>query len=533
MKKVLFILIASVALFAVACEKDNNIEISESNLVEMSFTANAQETKTSITYDSSTNKYPVVWSSNDKILVIAVDGENAKLSSTVFDIEASGVGSASATFKGEADPSAVAYYAVYPSTINPDNVTITGSGATAKVAFANFANHDVAAVDNDCDPTRMLMIAQADAGNFAFKHIMVYYKLTVGVDGVKSIKMTVGDNDRIYGNPTFDFSTGKTAISGGSAANNWMVLSPTSGYLTKGASYYFPAVTKRSKVPSIKFEYTFDGDIVIEKTTTKLANTAPVNGTVYDLGTPPITKEPVISAANVTLESDATSGSIVYTIANPVAGGVLTAALKEASDWLTVGAVSDDSVALTSTANTSDARSAVVVLTYTYDTSKTSVKEVTVSQKAGVGAAESHVRILYNGNTELYDGESSSTYFTHSTNYVSLSASANNGGGIDYYAIPGTSLSSSKAIKLDSSGFLKFTTSSSLKSEVTFYYVMRKSGSGKIQITPTGGTATVFDDVVYATVNSKTVSLEKSTEYTIARNSGELLLIAVIVNETE
>ena len=114
-----------------------------------------------------------------------------------------------------------------------------------------------------------------------------------------------------------------------------------------------------------------------------------------------------------------------------------------------------------------------------------------------------------------------------------MSSSVNNGGGIDSFDIPGTSLTSTKTVKLDGSGFLKFTTSSSLKSEVTFYYVMRKSGSGKIQITPTGGSATVYDDVVYATVNSKTVSLEKSTEYTIARNSGEQLLVAVVVNETE
>ena len=89
---------------------------------------------------------------------------------------------------------------------------------------------------------------------------------------------------------------------------------------------------------------------------------------------------PYITASNVNIASDATNGSIAYTIGNSVTGGVLTAALTEASDWLTVGAVSASSVALTSSANTGKARSATVRLTYTYDTDKTVTKDVTVTQ---------------------------------------------------------------------------------------------------------------------------------------------------------
>ena len=89
---------------------------------------------------------------------------------------------------------------------------------------------------------------------------------------------------------------------------------------------------------------------------------------------------PYITASNVNIASDATNGSIAYTIGNSVTGGELTAALTEASDWLTVGAVNASSVAFTSTANTGTARSATVRLTYTYDTDKTVTKDVTVTQ---------------------------------------------------------------------------------------------------------------------------------------------------------
>ena len=91
---------------------------------------------------------------------------------------------------------------------------------------------------------------------------------------------------------------------------------------------------------------------------------------------------PYITASDVNLASDATNGSIAYTIGNSVTGGVLTAALTEASDWLTVGEVGASSVALTSSANTGSARSAIVRLTYTYTdgTEKTVTKDVTVTQ---------------------------------------------------------------------------------------------------------------------------------------------------------
>ena len=86
---------------------------------------------------------------------------------------------------------------------------------------------------------------------------------------------------------------------------------------------------------------------------------------------------PTITASDVEITYDATSGSISYTINNGVEGGTLAATTE--ADWLTIGNVSEN-VPFSTTANeTAIARTADVVLTYTYGTSTTS-KTITVTQ---------------------------------------------------------------------------------------------------------------------------------------------------------
>lgn len=90
------------------------------------------------------------------------------------------------------------------------------------------------------------------------------------------------------------------------------------------------------------------------------------------------TTDPIINAEDVNITCDATNGSIAYTISNPVVGGVLTASTT--SEWLVLGSVTT-SVPFTCTANTTEEnRSATVTLTYTYNTSETVTKDVTVTQ---------------------------------------------------------------------------------------------------------------------------------------------------------
>ena len=87
---------------------------------------------------------------------------------------------------------------------------------------------------------------------------------------------------------------------------------------------------------------------------------------------------PYIAAEDVDIAYNATSGSIVYTINNPVSGGQLTAATD--SDWLNLGTVGN-TIPFTCTANNSaSSRSATVTLTYTYNTNQTVTQDVMVVQ---------------------------------------------------------------------------------------------------------------------------------------------------------
>ena len=89
---------------------------------------------------------------------------------------------------------------------------------------------------------------------------------------------------------------------------------------------------------------------------------------------------PGISADNVNIAYDATSGSIEFTVTNPANDGVLTATTTDS--WLTLGTVGT-TIPFTTTANDASAeRTATVTLTYTYNTSETVTKTVTITQAA-------------------------------------------------------------------------------------------------------------------------------------------------------
>lgn len=89
---------------------------------------------------------------------------------------------------------------------------------------------------------------------------------------------------------------------------------------------------------------------------------------------------PSISANNVEIAYDATSGEIGYSILNPVPGSSLNATTE--SDWISNINVTADKVTFTTTANTGVERTATIALTYTYGDSQTVTKDVTVTQAA-------------------------------------------------------------------------------------------------------------------------------------------------------
>lgn len=91
------------------------------------------------------------------------------------------------------------------------------------------------------------------------------------------------------------------------------------------------------------------------------------------------TTNPTITASDVNIAYDATTGSIAYTINNAVSGGTLTASTE--SDWLIPSTVSETSVPFTCSQNeAAAARTATVTLTYTYTERGTVTKNVAVTQ---------------------------------------------------------------------------------------------------------------------------------------------------------
>ena len=93
---------------------------------------------------------------------------------------------------------------------------------------------------------------------------------------------------------------------------------------------------------------------------------------------------PSITASNVNIDYNATSGNIAFTVNNEVSGGSVSASTSDTSDnWITLGNETTSPISFTCSANEENtARTATVTLTYTYNTSETVTKNVTVTQAA-------------------------------------------------------------------------------------------------------------------------------------------------------
>ena len=537
MKKIIYILSAALVL-AVSCTREQAIETAPAKVVK-TFGVTSEETKTSLGTDGKT----VLWSSTDKIGVIA-----AKADGTVKQHEfslKSGQNTKSAVFEGEVEADDVTFYAIYPN-YAIDATNSSGTFADGYLAMSSGAITQQQSADaGDFDATHAVMTAPLVNDAFTFRHAAAYFKFKVGCADVKKVTFTTNNGNIRFGARLVIKQDDGTIYSVEGAKKSGWLVPATGTTFTAGETYYMAFYPRSNKkIGDLRITYTnsSDTDVYVDVPSGAILTTATEEGHIYNIGTPPISFGPGISAtAPSKLAYDATEGTFTFTVNNPT-GATPSASVTEGASWLslrTTDPITEESgtytVHFVCTANNAAAateRSGEITVSYTGATSV----PVTVTQGVSSGSTtESHVRVIYSNALELYDGSAvtSDKYFTASNSYVSLTSTGTKGGGIDSFAVPGTSVTATSSIKFDKNGYVKFTTSSSLSSSVTFYYVKRESGSGKIQITPTGGTATVYDDATYGTVNSKTVSLSKSTEYTIARNSGELLLLAAVVTETE
>ena len=387
MKKIYTITLAALALLAVSCNKELEPKATVPQeapvaTIEKTFTVNApgSGTKTELSGTKT-----VLWSEGDKISIIS-----ASSGSTYTFTLSEGAGTATAKFQGsipETDATG-ALYALYPAsaTINKDDAKYPLS--SGYITINSRLDTDVPAVLGGFSPAHALMVGEVDEdGIISFNHGMAYFKITVGQADIASINFKI-TGAPIGGRPSFSTSTFTTADV--QAAQRDIKLSGNAP-LQKDGVYYLPVTVKSSNLGTLTLMFTNTDGESASISTQSLSKVKPEEGKIYDLGSPVVSFEPELSADAVVLNADATSGSITYEITNPKAGGTMSAELKETSDWLTVGAVSDGSVALTASVNTASSRYATVVLTYTYGGSKTVSTEVSVTQKGAAGASEDYV----------------------------------------------------------------------------------------------------------------------------------------------
>ena len=134
--------------------------------------------------------------------------------------------------------------------------------------------------------------------------------------------------------------------------------------------------------------------------------------------------------------------------------------------------------------------------------------------------------------TTTVDGTAGGSYFTYSSSAADFrkpATDAYNGP----FTIDGTTYQ--RGFKMDSKGYVTFTTSATLNTTVRFWFARRKEAdtSARIQLLPTGGTAQVFDTPFDTYADSGVIALSQGTEYTIKQDNKEQAVILVIVTESE
>ena len=521
MKKIA-LLFAALAALAVSCQKASVTDESPVKGIEKTFLVSAPETRTTL------DGLSVKWAADDEINVIA-----AKTGNQYTFTLSEGKGTTSGTFTGTLDAEDAAetsFYAVYP------NIAIRKASLANDLLDADESLGAVqTAVKGGFDPHFALMTAIVGAdGQITFRHGVAYFKITIGNEDVVSVNLKTS-NTRFQGRPQIVASTGAYSNIQGAVDN--ITLSAAEGStLEKGATYYIPVLCKNSTLKKLTLTYTFSDGTSTSKSTEAKSSVKLELGKVYDLGTPTFSLAPTIAADGIVLEADATSGSIAFTVTNPVEGQSVTAALEEGVDWISNLEVGTSAVTFDCTANTgTEARTATITLSYEGAESVA----VTVRQKEPDAVPENHEYVFYLNSSgevvQLMDGEACAYFTVSGSNKLQCSASGYF--GVDSYTVNGLTLNYAK--KIDSSNNVTFTTRTGYDSTVRFYCAGRnKSETGaKMNLVDGAGNKVVALDLTWADdmavlVDSGVKALTPGTTYTFSK-SKEVGLFYVIVTENE
>lgn len=491
------------------------------------FRASMPETRTTLDRPS------VKWTAGDQIRVIGYTDASTidQATFTLQSVEGSGNAVFAIDEGQKMGGSHTSYFAFYPANI-AINPSALPSAIEVKSGITTLESQ--AAVENGFDPSLAIMTAKADAdGKLVFRHGVAYVGIQIPDDGITALAVKFGKN-AVQKRPAYD------AAGGGISANN----SGTStlkavGTFVKGSYYYLCAIPNTgNKMTSVTVTYTHNG--VEKSVTTSMGDEKLVPGKLYDFGCPPLkTPPPAISASAQTIPFDVTSGSIEFTVENPVSDGVLTVETVGDADWFTLGTLDSASVPFTCEANdASDAveRSVKVLFTYTYNGTEAVTKEVAVTQLANE-APGSHSYVFYMNNdsgsvVQLKDGEACD-YFTV-TGSSKLQCSASGYFGVESYTVDDLTLKYAK--KIDSSNGVSFTARAGYSSTARFYCASRNTNT-TATMNLLEGTAKkktlslTWTDNKADLIDSGEITLTPEAVYSFSK-SGEVGLFYVVVTET-
>lgn len=390
MKKIFAFSIAALALLAVSCEKKavEVIDTPAAATVEKTFTVLAPaETKTAL---SGTNK--VVWSEGDQITVIAKTTGNL----ATFTLT-EGAGTTSAKFSGElaaADAEETEFYSMYPANPYLAEEQTAFAANSSTVEFAKPYSDDsqpLVAVKDSFDPKFANMTAVLDNGAFTFRHASAYFKITIGEDNIKSIKISASGAARIYGRQVVTIETGAVGtVNGSGSSKNFITLAPAEGTFEKGGVYYIPfSIKSGSSFGNITLTATNTSDIESEITTTSLSSKKPGAGLIYNFKTPPFvfSADPELTLKTASIDdvtATAASGltaSGAYVVKNCTDTDV---AVTFDGTVVTAASISGGTVTYSVSENTGEARQGWIGL----QLAGGEVQKITVNQVAAGTATE-------------------------------------------------------------------------------------------------------------------------------------------------
>lgn len=218
-KNLAFAALAAAAL-AAACAKESAPVSEQENLVRMTFTASsAPVTKTSLADDMG-----IIWSTEDRIGVYA-SGKNSPEPFGVASVSREG---RTAEFSGSA-PISSGYVAVYPY---DSAFKLSESGDAVSVTVPPVQN----AVLGSFDPAANVSVAQTSGTDLLFRNAGALLKITVGNDGVKSIRIVgKGSSDVLSGAVSLDLGGDVPAVKSVETGSSSVELV---GDFVKGGSYY-------------------------------------------------------------------------------------------------------------------------------------------------------------------------------------------------------------------------------------------------------------------------------------------------------